>query len=385
MDSAPIRKLTHGPWHHWRGYYDKLLTDPTDRFVVANQVGFEHRSPRPDDVLKVGLVDMGDHDRWTELGSTRAWNWQQGCMLQWLPGSDHEVIWNDREGDQFVAHILNTASGARRTIAHPIYCVSPDGKLAMAPDFRRLNDTRPGYGYCGVPDPHRDVAAPEDSGLFRIDLTTGEQRLVFSFADAARIPQPGGFPPGTKHWFNHLLFSPNGVRLVFLHRWRKPGEAGWSTRMFSIDPDGSDPFVLMPSGKVSHFVWRDADRVTAYAGYPPQNDWHFCVYRDKTTEVETFGDGILKGDGHVTYIAGTHDEWALNDTYPDGQRLQHLHKFHLPTRRRVDLAALASPKAYAGEWRCDLHPLSSRNGRFALIDSVHEGDGRQVYRVELGG
>ena len=28
-------------------------------------------------------------------------------MLQWLPGSRSEVIWNDRDGDHFVSHILD--------------------------------------------------------------------------------------------------------------------------------------------------------------------------------------------------------------------------------------------------------------------------------------
>jgi hypothetical protein len=28
------------------------------------EVEFEHRPPQPDDVMKIGLVDLADRDRW---------------------------------------------------------------------------------------------------------------------------------------------------------------------------------------------------------------------------------------------------------------------------------------------------------------------------------
>src|SRR4051794_14980982 len=83
----PVRAITRGPKFHWFGYYDHLQFDPTGRYVLGMEVAFEHRSPGPDDVVKVGMIDLQDGDRWIELGESRAWNWQQGCMLQWLPGS----------------------------------------------------------------------------------------------------------------------------------------------------------------------------------------------------------------------------------------------------------------------------------------------------------
>ena len=45
-------------------------------------------------------------------------------------------------------------------VMHPL---GPDGKIGFATDFRRLNDTRPGYGYAGVPDPNKEVLAPENA------------------------------------------------------------------------------------------------------------------------------------------------------------------------------------------------------------------------------
>ena len=55
--TPPVRAITRGPKFHWFAYYDKLQFDPSGRFVLANQVDFEHRSPKPDDVIEVGMID----------------------------------------------------------------------------------------------------------------------------------------------------------------------------------------------------------------------------------------------------------------------------------------------------------------------------------------
>ena len=377
----PVRAITRGPKFHWFGYYDKLQFNPAGRLALANEVNFEHRSPRAADVVKVGMVDLGDDDRWTELGESRAWNWQQGCMLQWLPGSASEVIWNDREGDRFVCHVLDTSSGKKRTLPHPIYAVSPDGTWAIAPDFRRLNDCRPGYGYAGIPDPNRDVPAPEDAGIWRMDLRTGKAALLLSFAQLAQVPQPGGFSAGAKHWFNHLLVAPDGKRFTFLHRWRGAAEGkSWKTRMLTANADGSGLHLLIPSGRVSHFVWRDPKHILAYAGYGAEaKAWRFQVFEDLTSRSEVI-EGMLETDGHCTYLPG--NRWILCDTYPGKDRNQNLYLLELASRRRHSLGQFRLPPEYTGEWRCDLHPRSSPDGKRVSIDSPHNG-GRQVFLLDI--
>ena len=107
-----VRTITAGPRHHWFGYYDKLAFDPMGRYVLGMEVEFEHRSPKPDDIVYIGMVDLEDDDRWIELGRSTAWCWQQGCMLQWLPGSQTKVLWNDREGTSYVCRIRDVKTGA---------------------------------------------------------------------------------------------------------------------------------------------------------------------------------------------------------------------------------------------------------------------------------
>lgn len=377
----PVRQITRGPKYHWFGYYDKLEFDPTGRYVLGMEVDFEGRSPRPDDVVKIGMVDLKDDDRWIELGQSTAWCWQQGCMLQWRPGSATEVLWNDRAGDHYVCHILDVQSGARRTVPHPVYAVSPEGRWAVAPDFRRVNDCRPGYGYAGLADPWADERAPQESGIWRVDLENGRSELIVSLADIVKIPYAKGDLTQAKHWFNHLLINPDGSRFEFLHRWRVGKQAGFTTRMFTAAPDGSDLRVIDPSGATSHFIWRDPQHILAWSWHASHGNGFYLFEDRQGGEVDIVGRGVMTENGHCTYLPGT--QWILNDTYPDRQRHQHVYLYHVTQNRRVALGNFLTPQAYNGEWRCDTHPRFSPDGRSVVIDSPHSGEGRQLYLIDI--
>ena len=385
----PVRTVTHGPKHHWFAYYDKLQFDPTGRYLLGMEVDFEHRSPGPDDVIRIGMVDLEDGDRWIRLDETRAWCWQQGCMLQWRPGSSSEILWNDRLRGRFVSHIMDVKTREKRTIGHPIYAVSPDGRTAVSPDFRRINDMRPGYGYVGLPDPNADKPAPDDSGIFRVDLETGEQELIVSLADVAKTPYPIADLSKKKHYFNHLLVGPDGKRFEFLHRWAPRDDCDCRTRMFTAAMDGSDRWVVDHSGCTSHFIWRDPNHILAWSWYPERNGkpfghkGGFCVFEDKPGggNVEIVGGDKMYDDGHCVYLPG--NEWIVNDTYPDRQGIRTLFMYHVETGRKVVLGRFHNPPEYTGEWRVDLHPRISPDGRLIVVDSPHTGEGRQMHIIDV--
>ncbi len=394
----PVRAITHGPKFHWFSYYDKLQFDPTGRYALGMEVNFEHRSPNPKDVISIGMVDLKDNDRWLKLGQSRSWCWQQGCMLQWRPGSKNEIIWNDRQDDRFVCHILNVFTGKRRTLPHPIYTISPDGRTAVAPDFRRIQDMRPGYGYPGLPDLYTDEPAPKDSGIFRIDLETGKQDLIISIADIAKFGQIPGEPKEPKHYFNHLLFNTDGSRFIFLHRWRAKGLRSFGTRMLTAKTDGSDIHIVDSYGRTSHFIWRDPRHILAWAWHPSHKN-AFYLYEDGTDKarpdlafspersrrgsrrVEVIGKNVMTKNGHCTYLPG--NKWILNDTYPDKERKQTVYLYNITAGRKVPLGHFYLPPQYTGEWRCDTHPRFSPDGRSVVIDSPHTGNGRQMFLIDI--
>ena len=375
----PVRTITSPPQHHWFGYYDKFQFDPSNRYVLGMQVGFEHRSPRATDKIQIGMVDLENGDHWIELGESTSWCWQQGCMLQWLPGSTRQILWNDREEGRFVCRILDLETKQRRTIAQPVYAVSPDGKTAIASDFRRINDVRPGYGYPGVSDPHSNDLAPEESGIVRVSLETGETELILSIAQIAGLGQIPKAEPGIKHYFNHLLFNPDGSRFVFLHRWRYP-DGSRLTRMITANPDGSDIWILDDNGYTSHFIWRDPNHILAQSNQPSHGRGNY-LFQDRTRKIEVVGPGVLDPSGHCSYLPGK--EWILSDSYPDRDRNQNPHLYHVKTQRRVSLGLFHLPQKYTGEWRCDTHPRCSRDGRLVCIDSPKDKAGRQLHLIDI--
>ncbi len=327
------------------------------------------------------MIDTEDGDRWTDLGESRAWCWQQGGMLQWLPGSKTEVIWNDRDGDHFISHILDVKSGKKRTLPHPIYALSPDATWAIATDFSRVHDMRPGYGYAGIPDPNHDVLIPKNSGVWRVDLKTGSQKLLCSIADVDALQDGISVRKNVKQRLEHLLIAPDGSCFCFLHRWEGPkGPDSVVTRVVTADPNGKNMYSLDPYGQTSHFIWQDARHLLAWAWHPSAGD-KFYLYEDPTRNVQVVGGGVMTVNGHCTYLPG--NKWILNDTYPDSAGVQHPFLYRVSSGKRYPLADLPSPESFRREFRCDTHPRFSPNGRKVVVDSPHAAGGRQMYLFDI--
>jgi hypothetical protein len=384
----PARRLTNGPNFHWFGYYDKLQIDPTGRYLLAMQVNFEGRTPTENDTIGIGMIDLKDGDRWITLGESHSWCWQQGCMLQWLPGSTNEVIWNDLLEGEFVSIILDIENGKKRILPKPIYTISPDARWALGLDFGRLQNMRPGYGYKGVPDRFVHLKAPEETGIYSIDLKTGESKLTIPYSQFAKESHLGEDVSNYWHWYNHILIGPDSNRFVFLNRWRKEfgtpnSSRSFTTRMITVNKDGSDPFVIDPSGNTSHFVWDDSRHICAWTRPLGKPDG-FYLLTDKMDEVRPVGQGLMIHNGHNTYLADHQNNIILNDTYPQGdERLQELYLFDVKQNKRIELGRFQSPARYSGEWRCDLHPRQSQDGKMIFFDSTHEGLGRQIYMIDV--
>jgi len=374
----PARAVTSGPNHHFFGYYDKCPWDATGRYLLGMEIGFFDRQPNPGEPLTVGMVDLKDGSRFIALDTTTAWSWQQGTMLQWLgPVSDREIIYNATEEDHYVAVIRDIHSGKTRRLPRPIYAVSRDAKQAVTLDFDRLNRLRSGYGYMALPEKYKEVAAPAEAGIYWMDLETGKNKLIIPIEWAAKNTSDGRFA-GANHWFNHLQFNPSGTRFIFLHRWALPGK-GWTTRMYTAKPDGSDVRLLSDTGMVSHFDWRDDDTLLAWSRTKEKGD-HFYLFNVMTGETQVVGDGVLTRDGHCSYSPDR--KWILDDTYPDKNRMQTLILYRVADGRRNDIGQFHLPPKLTGPFRCDFHPRWNRDGTQVCIDSAHEAT-RQLYVIDV--
>jgi hypothetical protein len=377
----PIRAVTHGPQHHFFGYYDRFPWDVSGRYLLAQQSTFMDRRPALADELLIGLIDLHDDNRFEPFASTRAWNWQQGCHLKWL--NDQEIIYNDCDGERYISVIHNVETGAQRALSQPQYSITPDGQHSITLNFSRAYDIRAGYGYAAIADPWRDDNAPQDSGIWRQNLHNGEGELIISIR---QIAEWGVDAPdlAAKHWLDHLFFNQDGSRFIFLHRWGQPRQGGgawWKTRLFTAGRDGSSLYCLSDHEAVSHFDWRDPHTVLAWARRHDIGDRYF-LFTDQSNHIEIVGEGVLTVDGHCTYSPDK--QWILTDTYPDAEGFKTLILWNVQAQQRIDIGRFYGPMPADVDIRCDLHPRWSRDGQQVCIDSIHEGS-RQMYVLDVSG
>ncbi len=379
----PARAVTQGPLAHFVGYYDKCPWNASGRYLVAHQIAFCDRQPTPGEPLTIGVIDLHDGDRYRPLDETTAWSWQQGAMLQWLGSNpEREIIYNtlDDASQTYQATIRDVETGEVRRLPRPIECLSPDGTMATSLPFDRLNRLRPGYGYMAVPERQSGNPAPDDDGLWLLDVTgKREPRLVFSLAEAAAF-QPDERFEGAEHWFNHVVFSPGGRWITFLHRWKSPATKSWETRMLVSRPDGSQRAIVWDDGMVSHFDWKDDRSILAWA-HSNRDGNHFFLSDVETGLVSILAPDVLDRDGHCSFAPDR--RFVLNDTYPDEDRLQTLMLLRLADNQRINIGRYLEPREFTGPFRCDLHPRFNRDGTQVCVDSTHAGRMRQVYVVDV--
>ncbi|HNZ47586.1 MAG TPA: hypothetical protein PLZ53_08955 [Candidatus Hydrogenedentes bacterium] len=376
--AVPLTALTQTPAAHWFGYYDKFQFDPSDRYVLVMEVSFEDRAPTAEDAVALGMIDLQENNRWIPLGSTTAWCWQQGCMLQWLPGSDSEIIYNIREDQDYAAVIQNVFTGEQRRLPKPVYTVNPDGTEALGLNFTRLGDTRPGYGYNGFEDPPGQELYPDSEGIYRMDLRSGEWKTIITLNQIALAYGNETTDQG-KHWFNHLLYNPDGSRFIFLHRWHKENRKGRFTQGFTAAPDGRDIFCFNDNGMVSHFIWRNTTEILAWSAEKESGN-KFHRYFDRSNQVEVVAPDILLQDGHCTWSPC--GNWILTDTYPDKEQKQTLFLYRPADGKRIDLGRFYQERPAEEQLRCDLHPRWNRAGTQICIDSRCSGQ-RQLYLLDV--
>ncbi|OGV50412.1 MAG: hypothetical protein A2017_15535 [Lentisphaerae bacterium GWF2_44_16] len=372
----PVRKLSMSEGNHFFGYFDKYQEDVSGRYALAHETDFVGRQPTAKDKAVIGMIDMKDGNKFIKLAETKAFCWQQGSMLQWLPGEKAKIIFNDRKDGKYISRIYDVVTGKERELCMPVYCLSADGSFAMGLNFSRLDKERPGYGYAGIPDPFENNDHPDNDGIYFVDIRNNTSKLVISLDEIVKIQHLPSME-NYKSWFNHMLISPDNKRFAFFHRWRQPN--GWHlTRMFTANVDGSEIYPLNLDDMSSHYTWCGDDKIICFANRRATG-WGNYLFTDKTQKTEIIGEGLFNGDGHCSYSKD--GKWMLTDTYPDTEKIRTLILLDIENGIRYNIG-----RFYSVEWfapcRCDLHPRWSRDNKTVFIDSSHEGE-RQIYAVDV--
>jgi len=162
----PLFKTPLGSYHFF-GYYDKSPFDADNVRLLSQRAMFMDRMPDKDDILEIGYFDWQHGNDFIKLTETSAWNWQQGCMLQWVgPDFRSNIIYNDRLDGKFVSVLMNIESKEKTILPMSIYSMHPSGKYAVCIDNERHFWVRNGYSYQGVENLDKRLDLNKNDGIW---------------------------------------------------------------------------------------------------------------------------------------------------------------------------------------------------------------------------
>ena len=365
------------------GYYDKSPWDGTGRYMLCMGAKNTWSDPDPASCADILLIDTKNGNEVRHIATTHTWNVQQGCMAQWLgPDFSSRILYNDLRNGRYCSVILNVETMEERSLPMPVYTVSADGKTALSLDFSRLHNLRLGYGYALLPEKTKDVALPDETCIWRIDIETGEGVPLLKYTDFANFePRPEMQEEGSVHKVNHLMLSPNGKRFMVLYRWFC-GQRKY-TRLITCNVDGTDMYLLSDDDMVSHCYWKNDEEIIAFENKNGEGTGYYLM-KDKTREWQHLWPEI-NNDGHPSYCP-TDNSLVVFDTYPNRARIQEVklcRDTDIEGKGLNTIARVFSPFKYDNDIRCDLHPRWSRDGRLICFDACFEGH-RGLYVIEKG-
>jgi hypothetical protein len=402
------------------GYYDKSPLDINNDKLLACKSKFIDRMPEADDVLEIGYFDWKKSDEFITLTDTKSWNWQQGCMLQWL-GKEYnqKIIYNDRLDDKFVSVIFDIETKEKYILPMAYYTASSDGDFVLCIDNERHYFYRGGYSYRGIENIEKKVPYLESDGVWHIDIETKGIKQIITLKQMIAI-KPLSNMKDAVHYIEHLMVSPNNKRFVFMHRWRTQ-DSGVYARLYTANIDGSDIYLLNDSGRMSHYSWRNDAEIVAWGGLSnPINRLRkyknivkffikplmplykklsggnsvdgntklsslvsgdsYIIFTDKTNKKVRLSTDKLIKDGHPSF-SKTDENLMVTDTYPNPNDnfKEELILFDTSKNEIVSQEKLNHIEAFASSGvRCDLHPKWSHDGKYICVDTLDRGN-RSMY------
>lgn len=355
--SFPIATIAKDKTHVFFGYYDvSPFNCYTDDIVYLNL----RKGNNFVDIMRSNLNDLTKE---TIIAKSYAWNWQQGIRLRWMPGSAHEICYNDFKENQYIARIFDVDAKTESIIDYPLYDISNDGKNGLSINFERLGVMRPGYGYTCRPYTQGNNLSKE--GVDLINLQTGIAERLFTYADIASVYKESK-NDYSNNYLNHISFSPSGKRFLFF--WLTARKGLHRADLLVYDFSKGSLKILENSEIVSHYVWMDDNHILCTALKSPI-ECHYYIYDILDGTKTIVNPTLLHEDGHPSMLTeGT----IITDTYPDLNGFQKLFVSNLKEGGYKLLVEIYSNCLVEGERRTDLHPRLNHSKNMVCFDSNHE-------------
>ena len=311
----------------------------------------------------------------TKIAETKAWNWQQGCMLQWHPKDSDKIIYNDydSERDIYITKVIDKSGTLIKTYDMPINNVSKSGEYALTLNYDRLAKMRPDYGYFNRKQPA--LLSDENDGIWKIDFKSGRIDLIITLEQLKNIKHTSTMD-NAEHKVNHIDINPDGTRFMFLHRWTGP--KGRYMRLITADSEGNNWEILNGDIMTSHSCWLNNEEILSFCEVNGERGYFKFI--DKTNKVNLYSEKFPRVDGHPSI--SPNGKFIITDSYPDKSRFSSLHLYDIEKDKIIVLGKFYQPLRYSKEMRIDLHPKWGKDSNTIFIESGHNNK-RSLFLMEF--
>jgi hypothetical protein len=397
-----VEQLTSGEKHHFFGYIGQCQTIPwnsTGQYILGMEIDTIIRLPKPGEAATIFVIDTHDNNKIIKLDKTYAWNPQQGTMFYWNPNApETQFFFNDRDLETGKVFTVIYDVSERKRVKEYRYDDTPIGNGGVAADgstwlglnYGRMARLRLVTGYPEAFDFSRDEIAPENDGIFIIDVETGEKKLLVSFAQIAEKIKETDPNLHTGLFINHSLWNRDSDMVYFFARagWDGKRKSGKNVNVpFSINSDGTG-LTAHSQFIGGHPEW-DEGNVLIGSAKDEQGETRQVRYDVVKKEIiEYMGNPEIFPEPEGDISLSPNANWFVNG-YESHEKKMNFYTI----LRRSDGAFAKSPGVsnggftskgpYGSNVRIDAAPRWNRTNDAILVPGVAENGTRQMFIIRV--
>lgn len=381
-----LKQITSGPAHHFYGYIGHAGNTPwnaSGRYMILLSVPFSDRMPSAEDAADILLLDMVREYSAVKVDETRAWNPQQGTMLYWNPEEpDSQFFFNDRDPrTQRIFCVLYDVDEGRRVREYrfedtPVgnSGVAQRGGFFLGLNYGRLDRLRKVTGYDNAYDWTEGECAPENDGVFKVNINSGEKTLLVSFAAlAGALRETLPRMDDTALFINHTLWSRDDSYILFYVRgnWNLKGPR--TNEFFTMRNDGSclTRHEVFPGG---HPEWAGENTVIGAIG------GRQVIYNVDSKRIEReLGDRRIFSNPEGDIALSPDAQWLVNGS---SQRDENVYViYNMTNGAYFTTPGLKCGIHLKGDVRIDPAPCWRRDNNAIAVPGLAEDGTRQVFII----
>lgn len=389
-----IEQLTSGTKHHFFGYIGQCLTIPwneSGQYILGLEIDSIDRMPRPKEAAKVFIIDTKNSNKIIYLDKSHAWNPQQGTMFYWNPlQPETQFFFNDKNTETGEVFTVLYDVVQKRRIHEYKYADAPisnggvasDGSAWLGLNYGRLARLRAVTGYPGATDWSKDEIAPDNDGIFKVNIKTNQKELLVSYRQLeAKIKEQNPILNHSGLFINHTLWNRDATKVYFFVR------AGWDNHPgekinipCSINADGTG--LTMHERHIGgHPEWDKGNVMIGVATDEKTKKQIQILYNVDSQEiVGQIGDPAKFPQPEGDISLSPNGNWFVNG-YDEGS----MNYYAVYNRSNGAFARSEGidKGSYNGDIRIDPAPRWNRTNDAILVPGIDKNKTRQMFMIRV--